>query len=148
VRALRETRGTAIVELAIVLPVLVLLLVGILEFGRAYNAYATVRSASAEGAHWAALHPSASPADIAEAVRARVIPLDASAVDVAASYREGSSFVDWPDAGIPATTPARFVPVRVVVSYPWSAATFFIAKFFPDRSGATLTATTTAEALR
>ncbi len=144
----RETRGVALVEFAIVMPVLLLVLIGILEFGRAYNAVATMQNASAEAARWAALHPAASEDDIAAAIRGRVVPLNGAAIEVEASYDDGSAYQPWPETGIPASTPARLVPIRVVVRYPWSAATLFIGSFFPDRSGATLIATATADALR
>ena len=48
-------RGAAIVELAIVLPILVLLLFGIIEFGRGYNAKVELTAAVREGARAAAL---------------------------------------------------------------------------------------------
>lgn len=49
-KRLRSERGAAAVEFALVLPVLVLVLLGIVEFGRAYNAQITVTSAAREGA--------------------------------------------------------------------------------------------------
>ncbi|MEV7131410.1 TadE/TadG family type IV pilus assembly protein [Arthrobacter sp. NPDC093128] len=42
-------RGAAAVEFAILAPVLVMLLLGITEFGRAYNAQASLSSAAREG---------------------------------------------------------------------------------------------------
>ena len=42
-------RGAAMVELAIVLPVLLLLVFGIIEFGRLYNAQVTLTHAAREG---------------------------------------------------------------------------------------------------
>jgi Flp pilus assembly protein TadG len=42
-------RGAAAVEFAILAPVLVMLLLGIMEFGRAYNAQASLSSAAREG---------------------------------------------------------------------------------------------------
>ena len=46
----RSERGAAAVEFALVLPILVLLVFGIVEFSRAYNAQITLTSASREGA--------------------------------------------------------------------------------------------------
>jgi Flp pilus assembly protein TadG len=45
-----ETLGAEIAEAAIVLPLVFLLLLGILWFGRAYNIYATITHAAREGA--------------------------------------------------------------------------------------------------
>ena len=49
----RLTRGIAAVEMAILLPVLVLLLAGALDFGRSMHAYVTVSSAAHEAASYA-----------------------------------------------------------------------------------------------
>lgn len=54
-RLLKGTQGQGLVEMAIVLPVLLLLLFGILEFGRIFNAYLVTKEASREGARLAAL---------------------------------------------------------------------------------------------
>lgn len=46
----RSERGAVAVEFALVLPILVALLLGIVEFGRAYNAQVTVTHAAREAA--------------------------------------------------------------------------------------------------
>lgn len=130
-RLFRRDEAASTVEFALVAPVLFLLLVGILDLGRAVNAYVTVSSAAREGSHYAILHPTAAPSAIASAVRARVVPLDETQVIVTSSYYSGSTFTPWPLGGIPASSPApTAIPVRVSVCYPWSAATF-IGRFFP-----------------
>lgn len=48
--ALRSERGAAAVEFALILPLLTVLLFGIIEFGRAYNAQVTLTHAVREGA--------------------------------------------------------------------------------------------------
>lgn len=48
-------RGAAAVEFAIVVPVLVMLLLGIVEFSRAYNAQASLSAAAREGVRVMAL---------------------------------------------------------------------------------------------
>ncbi len=55
-RALRQERGVALVEFAIVLPVLILLILGIIYFGR-YMDYSNQETQLAEeGARWAAVN--------------------------------------------------------------------------------------------
>lgn len=54
-RIRREERGAALLEFALVLPVLVLFIFGIVEFGRAYNARIELTSAVREGARAGAL---------------------------------------------------------------------------------------------
>jgi len=132
----RGEEGTSVVEFALVAPVLLLVLVGILDLGRAVNAYVTVSNAAREGSHYAILHPTAAPSAIVNAVRTRVIPLDETKVVVTSSYYNGSTFVPWPLGGVPASSPApNAIPVRVSVCFPWSAVTF-IGRFFPAVSPA------------
>jgi Flp pilus assembly protein TadG len=138
--------GTALVEFALVMPVVLMLLVGVIDVARAANAYTTLSSAAREGSHYAALHPTAAPAAITDVVRARVQPLDAGSVTVEASYHDGSAFVAWPSGGIPASSPrASSVPARVRVTYPWEAVTSLIGRSF---TGASFSASSTADAIR
>jgi Flp pilus assembly protein TadG len=55
-------RGAVAVEFAILAPVLVMLLLGIMEFGRAYNAQATLSSAAREGVRVMAISNNATAA--------------------------------------------------------------------------------------
>ena len=71
-RAVTSTEGIALVEFALILPVLILLLVGILDTGRVVNAYVTISNASREGARYAALHPTAAPSAIKSRTRGQV----------------------------------------------------------------------------
>lgn len=49
-------RGAAAVEFALILPVFVLLIMGMLEFSRAYNAQISISNAAREGARVMAIH--------------------------------------------------------------------------------------------
>jgi len=51
----RNQRGQALIELALLLPFLLLLLLGIMEFGRTFHAYLTITYAAREGARAGAL---------------------------------------------------------------------------------------------
>jgi hypothetical protein len=132
----RGEEGTSVVEFALVAPVLLLVIVGILDLGRAVNAYVTVSNAAREGSHYAILHPTASPAAIVTAVRERVVPLDETKVAVTTTCYNGATFTPWVAGGLPASCPsASAIPVRVSVCFPWSAATF-IGRFFSAPSPA------------
>ncbi len=48
--------GQSLVELALLLPVLILIFAGVLDLGRAFQAYMTVANAAREGARYAAFH--------------------------------------------------------------------------------------------
>lgn len=52
---IRNQKGQALVEMALVLPILLMLVFGIIEFGRIFNAYIIVSNASREGARYAAV---------------------------------------------------------------------------------------------
>lgn len=58
-------RGAAAVEFALVVPVLLILVLGIVEFGRAYNIQTTLSSAAREGVRVMALQSSPSEAKTA-----------------------------------------------------------------------------------
>jgi Flp pilus assembly protein TadG len=49
-RLLKNQKGQALVEFAVILPLLLLLIMGIIEFGLMLNSYLTVRNVSREGA--------------------------------------------------------------------------------------------------
>jgi Flp pilus assembly protein TadG len=66
----RRDRGAILVEFALIVPILVILLVGIIEFGRAYNTQIALQGAAREGARALALGKSAEAA--VEASRGRV----------------------------------------------------------------------------
>lgn len=49
-----SNKGQAIVETAMILPVILLILLGIIEFGRIFSTYSVITNASREGARYAA----------------------------------------------------------------------------------------------
>jgi Flp pilus assembly protein TadG len=65
-RRARDQRGAVAVEFAIIVPVLLLLVLGILEFGFGYHAWDATQNAAREGARLGAVSP-----DVAE-IEARV----------------------------------------------------------------------------
>jgi Flp pilus assembly pilin Flp len=70
-RVLRDERGTAVVEFALVLPLLALFLFGVLDFGRAYNYWIDQTHLASEAARYAAVdqNPDPAKASFLEAVR-------------------------------------------------------------------------------
>lgn len=53
----KNERGSNLVETAFVLPVLLLLLAGVVDFGRAFHDYIVITAAAREGAYFAAYFP-------------------------------------------------------------------------------------------
>lgn len=74
-------RGNTIVEMALVLPILVLLVFGVVEFGRAYNAQATLTHAAREGVRVLAL--TGDPGAATAAARNAAGMLDTGSLSVA-----------------------------------------------------------------
>ena len=145
------------IEFALIAPLLILLVVGILDVARAMNAVVVLGSASQEGAHYAILNPAATippgesvPPAIASAARARTAPLSANSIAVTAEYYDnaGATFRPWPTAGIPASSPIAGVMVRVRVTYPWSAVSAIIGNLLSGVGPNTLTASSLMETRR
>ena len=123
---LRADTGSSAVEFALVVPMLVLLLVGIVEFGRAYNVQNTLSAASREAVRAVAL---SSGAATPLAVATRAVTSNTSTVSgtvaVAVTFWNGGTATT-------ATSCASGLDVHVVLSYPFTLLTTEI----PDTSGA------------
>jgi Flp pilus assembly protein TadG len=57
----RDESGQALVEFALILPLLLVLVFGVLDFGRAYNYWIDSTHLSATGARWAAVNKNPGP---------------------------------------------------------------------------------------
>ncbi len=86
----RCERGQGLVEFALVLPVLVLVLIAVLDFGRALYAYSVVANCAREGARFGIISPS-DTAGIIATVHNAAIGLDVSQLAVTISEPEGTS---------------------------------------------------------
>jgi Flp pilus assembly protein TadG len=115
-RRTRGERGTALIETAFVLPIMLLVCVGILEFGRAYQTWQVVTNASREGARVAIL-----PEYTDDSVKARVKTylknggLPSTVVDSADTKILISETTIPIDVGGASTASAA----RIVVEYPF-----------------------------
>jgi Flp pilus assembly protein TadG len=103
-------RGAIVVEFAIVFPVLLLLVLGIMEFGFGYHAWDVTQNAAREGARVGAVDPSVT--DIEARVRGTSNVLNQSLLDVTVQCQPaaGGSFTScgtWAEGDI----------VRVTVVY-------------------------------
>lgn len=67
-RRIRGQRGTALLEAAVTMPILLLIAVGVFEFGRAYQTWQVLTNAAREGARIAVL-PGTTDGQIVTAVR-------------------------------------------------------------------------------
>jgi Flp pilus assembly protein TadG len=114
----RREKGQSLLEFALILPVLLIVLAGVLDLGRLYYSYIAVTDAAAEGATYAAMHPEVSERDevfqrTQEASRG-LVQIDNSMVEV-----------DCPSV-------ASGAPVTVTVSYSFTVATPLINVIVPN----------------
>ncbi|SJZ44641.1 TadE/TadG family type IV pilus assembly protein [Selenihalanaerobacter shriftii] len=113
----RNQKGQALVELALVLPVLLLILFGIVEFGRIFHTYLVISNAAREGARKGVITNNDS--DIVAAVERAANPsldLDGLQTNITPSEAERG----------------RGDPLRVEVSYKVDLFTPVITQILPD----------------
>ena len=116
---LRDGRGQAVVELALVLPVLLLLVVGIFEFAQAWRSHQVITNAAREGARAAAVDNPAIGRDSVEAVVRNALAGSSLDPQTARIQLQGVNG-DWG------------TPVRVEIRYPYS---FTFLRPFMDWTG-------------
>lgn len=107
-------RGQALVEFALVIPLVILILLGIFDFGRAIYAYNTVSNAAREAARVAIVNP-----DVA------AVQAEASSQAVALGISPASITVEFwqADLGAPCNPPEFGCVAEVTVPYQWQAIT-------------------------
>jgi Flp pilus assembly protein TadG len=112
----RDRRGQTIVEFALILPIFILLLVGIIDFGRAVYASSTIQNAAREAVRVAIVDQNTTVIETEAIEQAVALGIDGANVDV--------TFLD-PDytAGPCSTTPNVGCIVEVEVRYAYNAAT-------------------------
>jgi len=104
--ALRDECGTALVEFALVLPLLAVLLFGMLDFGKAFNYWIDETHLSHQASRWAAVNTHPGPgATLQESINQRADTAELrnggtssvpSALQVCVSFPNGSSNVGDP----------------------------------------------------
>ncbi len=137
----QRERGQAVVEFALVMPVLLLLLLGIIQFGSVFRDYIALTDATRVGARQAGVARSLQPASTREpAVIASVykagVNLDPSKMTVTVELRDLNGNVMTPNSADGSWVPAGDVTVRT--SYPFEVDLFGLVLF-----GGTLKSRTT-----
>ncbi len=109
-------KGQSLVEVALAMPLLILVLMGILDLGRAYFTYVTLADAAAEGAAYGALHPGQTALIIDRAADASngLVQLEPEMVSVIQSDLSLGS------------------PITVTVEYDYQIITPIVQRFVPS----------------
>jgi Flp pilus assembly protein TadG len=127
-RRLRGERGASAVEFALIVPLLIMLVLGIAEFGHAFQVQGTLSAAAREGVRAMALRNN--PVDAKAVVREAASSLDPDITDPQIKIDVvGSTATTCPPTGAGSTS------VRLTITYPMP----FLTHFFG--SGLTLTGT-------
>lgn len=114
-----STKGQAILELALVLPILLMLLFGIIEFGRIFNASLVITQAAREGARLGVV--GGSDAEVISTVKTVAATLDPDRLEIC---------IDPPEP--PAGSRARGDSLRVEVDYSVPLVNPMIAAIIPN----------------
>ena len=109
--------GQSLVEFALGLLVLVLVVMGIIDFSRMVFARNAVTNAAREAARYVSLHPGATQAEVQNVAKGLIAGLDGNEVHVS---------VTWPDTKT----------VQVEVTYTFRATTALIGRFVDQGTGA------------
>lgn len=100
----RKERGAIALEMALVLPLLLVVLFGIIEFGRVFNVQISLSQAAREGARHAAIHYDDASLDVTGTALASVPSLTGLGVSVsdnAASCTSGSNVTVTTSVSLP-----------------------------------------------
>jgi Flp pilus assembly protein TadG len=130
---LRDQRGIVLVEFALIVPMFLLLLLGMFDFGKAFNYWIDGTHLSHEGVRYAAVNKNPGPGtSLAESIKARADTAElkdggdsvSAPMKVCVSFPEGTSRVGDP------------VEVNVEFTYQFLG---YVNAMFPDLTTATVT---------
>jgi Flp pilus assembly protein TadG len=131
-RLKRQFSGQDMVEVALTLPFLLMLIMGIFDLGRVTFIYSTITNISREGARYGVVHGCASDADVIAAVENKSIGIDPNDLSFTITWNPSDCKPDPPGSGT----------VTVSVTFDFFPLTPFIADILGGGSSITLDATT------
>jgi Flp pilus assembly protein TadG len=118
----KSQKGQSLVEVAVAMPILILIVAGILDLGRAYFTYIALSDAAAEGAAYAAIHPNDTT----------------QILERAADGSGGLVVLDQDEESQPGTVSVDYdslaagSPITVTIEYEYQILTPIIESFVPD----------------
>lgn len=120
----REAKGNTLVEFALLLPILILILMGIFDLGRAFYAHNVITNAAREGARYGVAHPDGSVQAVEDAAEGFIVGLDPDELTIAATCSSSET-------------------VRVEITYDFYVVTPLMAQFLSGQDHITLTSVAT-----
>jgi len=137
--ARRSEAGQSLVEFAAGVMVLIILVSGVLDIGRAFMTFVAIENGAGEGAVFASIHPTwvsdGVPDEDAD---------DPNNIDYRAKHESPTFLVDWSQASIDVYAPVitAGVPITVTVTYSYPLLTPFVSQLvgggiLPLRASAT-----------
>lgn len=118
-----DRRGQALVELALVLPLLLILLIGVIEFGRAWNAHQVITDAAREGARRAVIFdPDVTAGTVDSAVRAAISAAGFDPAQADVTYPDGFKTGTGNVTSVRIELPYRFVFLRSLINLVFASA--------------------------
>jgi Flp pilus assembly protein TadG len=112
-----QTRGQSLVEFALLFPILIMIVLGIADLGRAYYALVALNDAAEEGAMYAAINPS----NLTE-IQARAVHATSGLIEL-----EADNVSRMPSSGFTAGD-----PVTVTVAHDFTIYTPLMQTFFEN----------------
>ena len=91
-RIIKSEKGASAVEFALILPILIILVFGIVEFGIAFNNYITITHAAREGARIAAVD--LNNPDLKNIIIERAFPVQITETDIVINTPDGTNIGD------------------------------------------------------
>jgi Flp pilus assembly protein TadG len=122
-----RARGQALIETALILHLLVILSIGVIEFGRAIHSYTLVARAAREGARVAI---DCRPGEIETRARAAAAPLPAGSVQVIYTYPTATG-----ETEVVVTVRHEFTAILPIVDSFWGGGTLTIQETYRAHKG-------------
>lgn len=94
-RLIIDTRGAAVIEFALALPILIALMIGVLQYGMVLHASGGVRHAVGEGIRYAKVHPDATDTEILDVARTGLAGINAGGIQALNIQRGQSNGADY-----------------------------------------------------
>jgi Flp pilus assembly protein TadG len=116
----KHERGQSLVEMALALPILLLLLVGATDVGRAFYTYVAITNAAREGARYGASNPSSTfqiQARVQNEVKNSQISIPSGNITVSCSKYTAGSYTQGSSVNCSSASSGDYVTVRVTYNF-------------------------------